>query len=137
MLRGPVCCLAAAALLLTSACADASTAGNGGPSTSGSSATSIGTASSTDKVKGVEIVVSVKDGTVTPPTHRVKVKQGTHVQLLVTSDVDDEVHVHGYDIEREVAAGETATIDVTADQKGVFEVETHESGLQLLQLEVT
>lgn len=83
-----------------------------------------------------EIVVAVKDGTVAPKTHRVKVSKGAQVRLLVTSDVDDEVHVHGYDIEKEVSAGQTATVEFTADQTGVFEVETHESNLLLLQLEV-
>ena len=42
--------------------------------------------------------------------------------------MDDELHVHGYDIEEELPAGKQATIDFTADQTGVFEVETHESG---------
>ena len=58
------------------------------------------------------------------------------MQLLVSSDVDDEVHVHGYEIEKEVAAGQSVTIDFTANQTGVFEVETHESNLLLLQLQV-
>ena len=54
----------------------------------------------------------------------------------MSSDVDDEVHVHGYDIEREVSAGQSVTIEFTADQTGVFEVETHESDLLLLQLQM-
>ena len=84
----------------------------------------------------MEIVVSVKDGKVSPKAHRVEVAEGSAVQILVSSDVDDEVHVHGYDIEREVQAGQSTTIEFTANQTGVFEVETHESNLLLLQLEV-
>jgi heme/copper-type cytochrome/quinol oxidase subunit 2 len=83
-----------------------------------------------------EIVVSVKDGKVSPKAHRVKVAEGSPVQILVSSDVDDEVHVHGYDIEREVSAGQPTTIEFTANQTGVFEVETHQSNLLLLQLQV-
>lgn len=86
--------------------------------------------------KATDIVVAVKDGKVSPKTHRVKVALGSAVRILVSSDVDDEVHVHGYEIEREVAAGRSATIEFTADQSGVFEVETHESALLLLQLQV-
>ncbi len=56
--------------------------------------------------------------------------------LQVTSDVDDEVHVHGFDVEKPLDAGQTTTIELTADQQGVFEVETHESELLLVQLEV-
>jgi hypothetical protein len=85
---------------------------------------------------GTEIVVAVKGGTVDPPTHRVKVAKGTEVRLLVTSDEADELHVHGYEIEKELPAGEQVTVDFTADQTGVFEIETHESELQLAQLEV-
>jgi heme/copper-type cytochrome/quinol oxidase subunit 2 len=87
-------------------------------------------------LKATEIVVSVKDGKVSPKAHRVKVAEGSPVQILVSSDVDDEVHVHGYDIEREVSAGQPTTIEFTANQKGVFEVETHQSNLLLLQLQV-
>jgi hypothetical protein len=85
---------------------------------------------------GTEIVVAVKGGTVEPPTHRVKVSKGTQVRLLVTSDKADELHVHGYELEKELPAGEQVTLDFTADQTGLFEIETHESELQLAQLEV-
>ena len=109
-------------------------------STAAPPGTSSGAASSSTKAaaaaKATDIVVSVKDGKVSPKTHRVKVAVGSPVRILVSSDVDDEVHVHGYDIEREVSAGQSVTIEFTADQTGVFEVETHESNLLLLQLQV-
>jgi heme/copper-type cytochrome/quinol oxidase subunit 2 len=54
----------------------------------------------------------------------------------VTSDVDDVLHVHGFDVEEPLEAGHTTTVELTADQPGVFEVETHETELELLQLEV-
>ena len=125
-------CLATSGLLLVSGCAGSSTPTHSGTSAGGGSASS-----STGKpAKVTQIVVSVKDGKVSPKTHRVKVPMGGQVRLLVSSDIDDEVHVHGFDIEREVAAGQSVTIEFTADQTGVFEVETHESGLQLVQLQV-
>ena len=61
---------------------------------------------------------------------------GSQVRLQVTSDVDDELHVHGFDVEKPLRPGSTTTVELTADQQGVFEVETHETELQLLQLEV-
>jgi heme/copper-type cytochrome/quinol oxidase subunit 2 len=118
-------CLAIGAVLLVSACGGSS---SGTPSTPSGSPSAQG--------RQAKIVVSVKDGKVVPKAHRVKVAEGSQVQLLVSSDVDDEVHVHGYDIEKEVAAGQSVTIDFTANQTGVFEVETHESDLLLLQLQV-
>jgi hypothetical protein len=101
-----------------------------------SSTTTTSGASSSDRVKGAEIVVAVANGKVSPPTHRVKVSKDTHIRLLVTSDKADEVHVHGYNIERPLAAGKQATIEFVANQVGLFEIETHKSGLQLVQLEV-
>ena len=57
----------------------------------------------------------------------------SQVRLQVTSDVDDELHVHGFEVEEELEAGRTTTVELTTDQQGVFDVETHESGLLLLQ----
>ena len=82
------------------------------------------------------IEVSVANGKVDPPTHRQKVAAGDTVKLVVTSDEADEVHVHGVDIEKELAPGKPATITFVAKDPGIYEVETHESGLQLLQIEV-
>lgn len=84
----------------------------------------------------VEATVSVRDGTVTPKPHRVTVPLGEPVRLLVTSDVDDTLHVHGFEVEEPLEAGRATTVDLVADQPGVFAVETHETGLELLQLEV-
>jgi hypothetical protein len=50
----------------------------------------------------------------------------------VTSDTADEIHIHGYDIEKEVGAGGTVTIDFAADIPGQFEVEAHEISPGLL-----
>ena len=84
----------------------------------------------------VEVTVSIRDGAVTPAPRRVEVPLGGEVRLLVTSDVDDDVHVHGYDVEGELVAGRPTTVEFVADQSGVFEVETHDSELELVQLEV-
>jgi heme/copper-type cytochrome/quinol oxidase subunit 2 len=85
----------------------------------------------------VAIRVTVVDGTVTPPPSRVAVPLGSPVALTVTSDVADEIHVHGYELEEPVAAGSSVTIQFTADQAGLFEVETHETEKLLLQLQVS
>jgi cytoskeletal protein RodZ len=85
---------------------------------------------------GVRIVVTVKDGKVSPATHRVKIKKGERVRLEVTSDVADEVHVHGFDKSKDVKPGKPADIRFVADQSGLFEVELENKGLELVQLEV-
>ena len=84
----------------------------------------------------VTVDVSIAGGQVEPPPGRVDVRQGQTVRITVTSDEADELHVHGYDIEFELAPGQPGTVDLVADQTGLFEVETHEQGLQLFQLVV-
>jgi hypothetical protein len=85
---------------------------------------------------GVEVVVQIADGRVTPAPRRVKVPQGATVRLLVTSDVADELHVHGYDVTKALPAGRQATLEFRADEAGLFGAELHEQELQLVQLEV-
>ena len=84
----------------------------------------------------VEVDVTIRDGKVTPKPRRVEVPRGATVRLVVTSDVDDEIHVHGYDVAGEVEAGRPSATGFVADQSGLFEVETHETELALVQLEV-
>jgi hypothetical protein len=56
--------------------------------------------------------------------------------MVVTSDVADEVHLHGYDIEKELSPGTPVTLQFDATIAGVFEVELHEAGTVLLRLQV-
>jgi hypothetical protein len=51
--------------------------------------------------------------------------EGDRIRFRVKSDQPDEIHVHGYDIEKEVGAGETATFSFPATITGIFEVEFH------------
>ncbi|MFF3428528.1 hypothetical protein [Streptomyces sp. NPDC002602] len=80
------------------------------------------------------VTVTVRDGKVVPAPGRVEVGRGERVALRVTSDRADTLHVHGYDKELALPAGQEATLILTADRTGLFEVETHESDLVLTQL---
>jgi hypothetical protein len=84
----------------------------------------------------VTVEIAVRGGEVTPAPGRVEVPAGGVLRITVRSDVDDEVHVHGYDETLELAAGRPATLELVADETGLFEIETHESGLLLGQLVV-
>jgi hypothetical protein len=55
-----------------------------------------------------------------------QVAEGDEVLLIVTSDVEDEVHLHGYDLAAAVAPGNPARIRFTADSVGEFEIELEE-----------
>lgn len=80
------------------------------------------------------VSITVRDGKVTPAPGRVEVTRGERVALRVTSDRADTLHVHGFDKELALPAGQEATLILTADRTGLFEVETHESDLVLTQL---
>ena len=67
---------------------------------------------------------------------RESVDLDSEVVVTVTSDVADEVHVHGYDLMADVAPGSPATIQFTADAPGRFEIELEDTGVQIAELEV-
>jgi hypothetical protein len=67
---------------------------------------------------------------------RDSVDRGQTVAITVTSDVADEVHVHGYDLMADVAPGAPASIRFEADAPGRFEIELEDTGIQIAELEV-
>jgi hypothetical protein len=62
---------------------------------------------------------------------------GDTVDITVVSDVDDELHVHGYDLVFEMSADVPITLDFVADIPGVFEVEIHTGHAHVFDLEVS
>jgi hypothetical protein len=124
----------------TSASATPSTTATTAAATSPSGATAPSggatSAAPTQAPQGQVVAITVAGGKVTGPTGRVPVKQGTTVTLQVTSDVTDEVHLHGYDKHVDVPKGGTANLTFTADLTGVFEVELEQRSLPLVQLQV-
>lgn len=83
------------------------------------------------------IDITYAGGAVTGGVARHHVPLGSSVELVVASDVADEVHLHGYDRSSFVTAGATTTLRFVADIPGVFEVELEQRGVQLAQLEVS
>jgi len=112
-------------------------AGTAAPDTAaGSSSAGTAPSSSASTPAGQRIEVQVSGGEVSGDTGRVPVAAGEHVTLVLTSDVADEVHVHGYDLEADLSPGQPTEIAFDATIPGVFEVELHEAGTQLLSLQV-
>jgi hypothetical protein len=62
--------------------------------------------------------------------------QGDQVRFRVRTKDADEVHVHGYNIEKETQPGKTLTISFKATIDGIFEIELHHSDAQIGQLTV-
>ena len=99
-----------------------------------SAPTAVATPSAPPAVRTV--AVAYAGGEVTGTTGREEVPVGEQVVLRISSDVPEEVHVHGYDLEAAVPAGGSVDIPLTAGIPGVFEVELHDSGKVLFQLRV-
>jgi hypothetical protein len=62
--------------------------------------------------------------------------KGEQVLFEVDSDVSDEVHMHGYDIMKDVKAGGSVSFDFPATIEGVFEAELEGRKEQILELTV-
>ena len=95
------------------------------------------TTTTTPPPEGPTVVrVRVRDGAPVGGIVRETVDQGDRVVLVVTADVTDEVHVHGYNLMRDVAPGKPARIAFRATLPGVAEVELEDRGLQIAELTV-
>jgi len=82
------------------------------------------------------IAIVVENGRPQGGIQRPKIDKGTKIVLVVDSDAGEEVHVHGYDIERELTPGTPLRIPITANIPGRFEVELHHPDVLLAVLEV-
>jgi hypothetical protein len=82
------------------------------------------------------LAVTITGTTVTPAPAQVDLPIGSTLELVVTSDHDDELHAHGFDVEAPLKAGVPTTIRLTGKEAGSYEVETHEPALTLLTVAV-
>ena len=105
-------------------------------STSAAATTTASPSAASSAPAGQRIEVTVRGGQVSGDTGRVPVPVGEVVTLAITSDVADEVHVHGYDLEAALTPGMPTELTFDATIPGVFEVELHEAGTVLLTLQV-
>jgi hypothetical protein len=106
-------------------------AGCGGSSSSDTTASTTTVATSP-----VTINVEVKGGKPVGGIQHATVKKGQTVAIVVHSDVADEVHVHGYDLHKDVRAGGTVRIAFPATITGVFEAELESRKLQIVEFTV-
>lgn len=111
----------------SSASSSAPTRSMSGTATGGSAAT----LSNTTVVR-----VSIRGKNVSPAPGDVNVPVGTTLRLVVTSDHDDQLHAHGFDVEVTLTAGRPTTLDLRATTPGTYEIETHHPPLTLMHVVV-
>jgi hypothetical protein len=80
--------------------------------------------------------VVIRDGEPVGGVAALEYSAGDEIRFEVVSDVADEVHVHGYDLMEDVAAGGTASFDFPAEIEGIFEVELEGRGVEIAELRV-
>jgi hypothetical protein len=132
------------AVLALAGCGGDDTSSAGGTPTSAATTTASpsgprtpsNTADASRDEADVVITATVANGKITPSTQTVKASQGQTVKITVTSDEADEIHLHGYDKEIPLEPGKPGSVTFTADTKGTFEIETHESGKLVAKLVV-
>ena len=83
-----------------------------------------------------EIRIAVVNGAPKGGIVREKVEKNDRVVLVVRSDVSDHVHLHGYDVMRDVAPGAPARLAFKATIPGRFEVELEDRGVQIADITV-
>jgi hypothetical protein len=67
----------------------------------------------------------------------VEAKQGERVRFRIRSPEAEEMHLHGYDVYRDLPAGKTVTVTLDDPQlTGIYEIELHNSGEEIGSLRV-
>ena len=89
---------------------------------------------STSAGRRIDITVTGKQ--VKPQPATVNIAVGESLTIAVTSDGDNTLHAHGFEIAKDVKAGQRAEVTIKGAQPGVYEFELHDPELRLLQVAV-
>jgi plastocyanin len=81
-------------------------------------------------------VITIENGKAVGGVQTVTVKQGDRARFKVVSDADHEIHLHGFDIAKDVKAGGSVTFNVKTDAPGIYEFEIEETGTEIGQVKV-
>jgi hypothetical protein len=116
---------------------NAQTTTNSGTTNNNSGTTNTGTGTGgplegAPRVATINVVNGKADGGIKTITF----SKGDQIRLKVNSDTADEVHIHGYDIHKDVDAGGSVRFTFPASIDGRFEIELEDAKEQIAQLEV-
>lgn len=130
--------LAAAVAVVAIVVASGSSGDSGGTASTATTVTTPGGAPTTTAAPRVaEASIEVKGGEAVGGVKEISAGKGEKVAITVTSpDYSGEIHLHGYDMAREVAPGKPARFALTATQEGVFELEVEATSTEIASLTV-
>lgn len=80
--------------------------------------------------------IVVRDGEPVDGVAELEYSAGDEIRFRVSSDAAEEIHVHGYDIAKDVPAGGTVEFAFPAELEGIYEAELEELGVQIAELRV-
>jgi hypothetical protein len=95
-----------------------------------------GSTDTTSNASGKVPTIVIKHGEPVGGIRDLTYNKGEQIHFVVDSDVSDEVHVHGYDIMKDVKAGGSVSFDFPASIEGVFEAELEGRKEQIIELTV-
>ncbi len=145
-MRRALSAVAVAALILTGCSSEGPTGEDSAPSSSAPSTTGSSDSASpsptesapteADDAGAEAIEIEIEGDRIEPNGKRVKVSAGEPILFETESDRAAELHVHSSPEQvLEVPKGE-GTLELVIDRPGVVDVEEHDTGMILLQLEV-
>ena len=76
-------------------------------------------------IKAEPARIEIRGGEAVGGPAEIGAKNGDTVVIVVSSDAPDDIHLHGYDIEKKVAPGSPARFKFKANLEGEFEIESH------------
>jgi len=76
------------------------------------------------------VEIGVRKYKVVGGVKRIEVEKGDTVRLLIRSDVEDEIHIHGYDLYGNPGPGKPARFNFKAKLEGEYEIEGHQAADQ-------
>jgi hypothetical protein len=133
MLLAALVLIAAAALTACGSSDDTTTATGGDKTATEGAAPSDGESkASADDVP----TIVVREGEPVGGVQKLEFDAGEEVRFRVSSDAAEEIHVHGYDIAKDVPAGGTVEFDFPAELEGIYEAELEELGVQIAELQI-
>ena len=111
------------------------------PATAPSSSTQSTATSATDTGSGTTAApapptVRVVDAKPQGGVQKLSFNKGDQIRFRVVSDTADEIHVHGYDLMKDVPKGGSVTFSFKGSIDGRFVVELEEHGEQIAELDV-
>src|SRR4051795_12044640 len=109
---------------------------NSGSDKKSNSSTSSSTGTGAAAQANAPVQIVVKNAKPVGGVKKITVNKGDPVRFTVTSDVSDEIHVHGYDFHKDVTKGGSVSFDFPAKIDGIFVIELESRSEQIASLEV-